>query len=115
VIPLATLRSDLRDDKMLTLSTPGSIENRKLKDAATQFESLLIASLLEKFESMSEVPGDGPTDAGGGTMYGIGIQALAANLAASGGLGIAKLLIEKLAPGGEQNRQGTKVSLPDGR
>ena len=115
MIPFATVGSDLRNSKAVGAKNDSRLEQKKLKDAATQFESVLIASLLEKFESMAEVPGEGPTDAGGGTMHGIGVQALAANLAASGGLGIAKLLMEKLAPATEQNRQGTKVSPLDGR
>jgi Rod binding domain-containing protein len=83
------------------------LEGRKLREAAEQFESVLIASMLEKFEAMAEIPG-AEADAGGGTMHAIGVQALAGKLTESGGLGIAKLLIEKLGPS-EKKTLVTKV------
>jgi Rod binding domain-containing protein len=91
------------------------LEKIKLQDAATQFESILIASLLEKFEAMTEAPGEASADAGGNTMHAVGVQAFASKLAESGGFGIAKLLIEKACPAEGKVPLSTKVLSSCGR
>ena len=69
--------------------------------AAHDFEAFLLTSLLGPLErSFSAVPGE-PAMAGGDNYQYLGVQALAAGLAKSGGIGIADLLIRQL--------RGTKV------
>jgi Rod binding domain-containing protein len=65
----------------------------KLVHAAQQFEALLLNTLLSPLEkSFSSVPGQ--KDMPGGDSYAyLGTQALASGLEASGGLGIAQMIV----------------------
>jgi Rod binding domain-containing protein len=64
--------------------------------AAHQFEALLLEILLGPMErSFSGLPGEA-NQAGSDTYNSMGVQALATGLAASGGLGIASMIIRNL-------------------
>jgi peptidoglycan hydrolase FlgJ len=68
----------------------------KLLRAAQQFEALLLNDLLGPVEkTFASVPGK-ENSAGSGTYEYLGTQALASNLAASGGLGIAAKIVRNL-------------------
>jgi Rod binding domain-containing protein len=68
----------------------------KTVKAAHDFEAFLLTSLLGPLErSFSAVPGE-PSMAGADNYQYLGIQALAAGLANSGGIGIADLLLRQL-------------------
>jgi Rod binding domain-containing protein len=88
----------------------------KIRQAAQDFEALLLGSLLRTLEqTFSACPGD-PHPAGSNDYAYLGTQALASGIAASGGLGIADLIVRNLmkyngieASGDSLSR--TKVSL----
>jgi Rod binding domain-containing protein len=64
--------------------------------AAQDFEALLLANLLRGMQqAFSAVPGES-SDAGSDNLRDLATQSLASALAASGGIGIARLIIAKL-------------------
>lgn len=91
---------------MITLSLPdvgsavtaGATADPKLVTAAKQFETVLLSQWLQGAESsFASVPGgNDDTDAGGEQMHSFATQQLATSLTASGGVGIAKLVLGAL-------------------
>ena len=87
-----------------TLSTPtstpalGSADEAKLKKAAGDFESILLASM---WKGMKQSFGSSETDAdpAHGTLDDWGIEIMSGAVGRAGGLGIAKLLLAHLDPG----------------
>jgi len=76
--------------------TGGTGGNSKLVHAAREFEALLLNDLLGPVEkTFSSVPGE-ENSAGSGNYQYLGTQALASSLAASGGLGIAGLIVHNV-------------------
>ncbi|SRR5229473_1958546 len=76
---------------------PGDQASRKILKAARDFESVLLNSLLRSMqETFSGVPGENK-EVGADDYSDIGTQALASALAASGGLGIARMIMKNLA------------------
>lgn len=77
-----------------------SKEDGRIVKAGKDFESILLGSWLQQAEqSFATVPGgDGQEedDAGKDQFQGIAMQALAGSLTASGGIGIAKMITERL-------------------
>jgi Rod binding domain-containing protein len=68
----------------------------KIHRAAQDFEALLLGSLLRTLEqTFSAVPGDSRVPGSDDYEY-LGTQALASGLAASGGLGIADLIVRNI-------------------
>jgi Rod binding domain-containing protein len=80
-------------------STPalGSADEAKLKKAAGDFESILLASM---WKGMKQSFGSSETDAdpAHGTLDDWGIEIMSGAVGRAGGLGIAKLLLEHLQP-----------------
>ena len=75
-----------------------SADQGKLKKAAADFESILLASL---WKGMRGGLGDGDgseTDPAHGTLEDWGIEVMASALGRAGGLGIGKLILEHLGP-----------------
>lgn len=75
-----------------------SLESKKLRKAAMDFESLLISSLWQSMQSDSLGASEKESDPGADTLKQLGVQAMASALAAAGGLGIGQLLLRQLAP-----------------
>jgi Rod binding domain-containing protein len=75
-------------------STP---QTRKLYKECQQFEGLLIANLWNEMEDGESMTGLGSVP-GAGAMQGLGIESAANSIATSGGLGIARMLYDSLAP-----------------
>lgn len=72
--------------------------HRKLRQAAQEFEGILIGQLMSDFKlGSSSLGGDTPM-AGSDTMNSLAIQSLSSALARRGGLGIAQMLVRKLEP-----------------
>ncbi len=69
----------------------------KVEDAARQFESLLIAQMLQSARSAArEGFGEGEDDAQSDTVLSIAEQQFAQVLARNGGLGLARLVMQGL-------------------
>jgi Rod binding domain-containing protein len=77
-----------------------SKQDAKIDKAGRDFESILLTSWLEKAEaSFGSVPGgdeDDAEDPGKGQLQSIATQALGSAMAASGGIGIARMITEHL-------------------
>lgn len=80
---------------VMTVPNPAS-DSGKLAHAAQEFEALLMGSLFRALEeTFSAAPGE-THDAGSDNYNFLGSQALASGLAASGGMGIAKMIMHNL-------------------
>jgi Rod binding domain-containing protein len=71
-------------------------DSSKLSKAAREFESILLASWLEKMQQ--SFGGAENQDPAHDTISGLGTQAIATALAERGGIGIARMLIKQLSP-----------------
>jgi Rod binding domain-containing protein len=73
-------------------------DDAKIDKGAQQFESILVGTWLnEAQQSFASVPGgDSDRDAGGDQMMSLGVQSLSTSLAASGGLGIGKMIAKAM-------------------
>jgi Rod binding domain-containing protein len=69
----------------------------KLAKAAQEFESILLASWLEKM-NQGFVGSEESQDAAHDTVSSLGTQAIASALAARGGIGLAGMLLRQLQP-----------------
>jgi len=81
-----------------SLGTPTSPEDRKLRKAAGDFESILLASM---WKSMKQSFGDSDTessDPAHGTLEDWGIEIMSSAVGKAGGLGIGKLILKHLEP-----------------
>lgn len=74
-----------------------SPETRKLFKDCQKFEALLIANLWSEMQDGASLAG-ADSDPSAGTMQGFGIQAASTGLAKAGGVGIARMLYQELAP-----------------
>lgn len=87
-------RSSVKD------ATPNSREDAKIDKAGKDFESILLGNWLQQAEqSFAKVPGgDGEEDddSSKDQFQGIAMQALAGSLTASGGIGIARMITQRL-------------------
>ena len=75
-----------------------------------QFEGILIASLWNEMEKGLGLS-DPASNPGSGTMQGFGIQAAAMGIAGAGGLGIARMLYQELAPSPPDGRSSSAASV----
>jgi Rod binding domain-containing protein len=85
-------------------------EDAKINKSAQQFEAMLLTTWLQQAEqSFATVPGaDADEDAvGRDQMMSLGVQSLAESLAASGGIGIGKMIAKAL------HAAADKTSAPD--
>jgi Rod binding domain-containing protein len=77
-----------------------SKQDAKIDKAARDFESILLSSWLQKAEaSFGSVPGgdeENEDDPGKSQLQAIAVQALGSSLAASGGIGIARMIADHL-------------------
>jgi hypothetical protein len=72
-------------------------QTRKLYKECQQFEGVLIANLWSEMDEGISMTDFG-SDPGAGTMEGLGIETAANSIATAGGLGIARVLYDALAP-----------------
>src|SRR5580658_388037 len=90
-----------REDQMVQqMKSPESLsDSAKTDKGAREFESILVGSWLQQAEqSFATVPGaeDGDTDVGRDQVMSFGVQSLATSLAASGGIGIGKMIAKAM-------------------
>lgn len=110
-----------REDHMIhelnSLKTSNS--DAKINKSAQEFESMLLSTWLQQAQqSMATVPGaDSDGDDSSGTrdqVMSLGVQSLSASLAASGGIGIGKMIAHALhATEKHDPAAQTAVSSPD--
>jgi len=101
---ILTAQTGLQQSKMNQIleqasSAAGNKESSKIDKSAQDFESMLLGTWLQQAEqSFATVPGaDGDEDSGQrDQMMSLGVQSLAQTLAASGGIGIAKMIANSL-------------------
>ena len=81
----------------------------KIEKSAREFESMLLSNWLQQAEqSMASVPGaDDDEDAGArDQMMSLGVQSLATEMTASGGIGIAKMISKALHSAADSPQPG---------
>lgn len=95
-------------------STP---QTRKLYKECQQFEGILISNLWNEMEQGVGIADNG-NDPGAGTMQGLGVQSAALGLASAGGLGIARMIYQQLAPrlagNGQAQAAAESEKMPQG-
>ncbi len=74
----------------------GAVPSPKLVKAAQDFEAILLSGWMEKLQASFNGPNDG-SDPAHETLASMGTQAIASALAARGGIGVAKLLLQHLS------------------
>jgi Rod binding domain-containing protein len=91
---------DAQASQLLQRSASKPTDDAKIAKASRDFESILLGSWLQQAEkSFGSVPGGDETedeDAGKDQFQGIAMHALAGSLAASGGIGIGKMIAAHL-------------------
>ncbi len=75
-----------------------SADQQKLKKAAGDFESILLASLWKSMKESFKDPNEANADPASGTVDDWGIEAMSGAVGKAGGLGIGNMLIKHLAP-----------------
>lgn len=88
-------------NRMLTQlnSEKSQVDDEKIDKGAKEFEAMLLSSWLQQAEqSMATVPGaeDDEDAAGREQMMSLGVQSLASSMAASGGIGIGKMIAKAM-------------------
>jgi Rod binding domain-containing protein len=82
----------------------GSLEHRRLADAAQQFEGMLLQEMLKPMKEHGFCEGDEEEDSNtqdganglGDTLSSYGTEAMATAIAKAGGMGIAKRVVEQV-------------------
>ncbi|MFH1278949.1 MAG: lytic transglycosylase domain-containing protein [Candidatus Eisenbacteria bacterium] len=77
-----------------------SVRAKKLGKAASDFEALLLTHILKSMRSSAEMFGDDEEETGSGMMSEFADEQLAVAIARGGGLGLARMLRERLLPEG---------------
>jgi len=101
-------------------SAVGANQDAKIDKSAQDFESMLLGTWLQQAEqSFATVPGADQEEDGAqrDQMMSLGVQSLAQSMAASGGIGIAKMIAkalhaeaDKTSPAGQTGPPATKKS-----
>lgn len=88
--------------------------NSKLVNAAQQFEGMLLQELLKPMRSSDEQnywSGDTDSDSGTDTINSFGVEAMATAISKSGGLGIARKVIQQVSA---EHEKGQRTTRKDG-
>jgi Rod binding domain-containing protein len=103
VFSLANAQSaalESREDRMIQLakSPGGAKDDAKIEKGAKEFEAILVGSWLQQAEqSFATLPGtDEDQDPGRDSMMSLGVETLSKSMAASGGIGIAKMIAKAM-------------------
>jgi Rod binding domain-containing protein len=94
------------DRVMQGLKSPKSaLDAARIDKGAKEFEAILVGSWLQQAEqSFATIPGadDDDQDVGRDSMMSLGVQTLATSLAASGGIGIGKMVAKAMHAAAEK-------------
>jgi Rod binding domain-containing protein len=77
---------------------PSTVADHKLRKAAGEFESMLLANLWKSMKTTFTQPDDDSGDPAHDSLEDWGIQAMSDAVGKNGGLGIAKLILKHLEP-----------------
>jgi peptidoglycan hydrolase FlgJ len=92
---MINITSDFMDN---TLTAASAQPPSKLKNAAEEFEAMLLQEMLKPLRSKEDNwSGDEKSDSASDTISGFGCEAVAKAISARGGLGIAKQVIRQVA------------------
>jgi Rod binding domain-containing protein len=96
-----TTMLQMGEDRMIQgmKSSKGAIDSAKIDRGAKEFEAVLVGSWLQQAEqSFATIPGadDDNQDVGKDSMMSFGVQSLASSMAASGALGIGKMIAKAM-------------------
>jgi Rod binding domain-containing protein len=98
-LPSASLLSaavgPARTEKSKPVDSP---DQQKLKNAAGDFESILLASMWKSMKQSFKDPNDSNADAASGTIEDWGIEVMSGAVGKAGGLGIGNMIIKQLEP-----------------
>jgi len=113
ILPPAQSRSGNLAQSSELLNSPA---DKKLRKAATQFESMLLSNLWKSMKS-SFASDDDSTDPAHDTLDQMGIDAMTGAVAKAGGVGIGRLILKHLEPRLAESQNGNnsaagKVSPP---
>jgi len=94
-----------------TQAQPGALSNRdkRLTDAAQEFESMMLQEMLKPLRSPEDELGEKKEDSSFDTLSSFGTEAVAKALSKNGGLGIARQVIDHLSSAG--NDRGRSKEL----
>jgi Rod binding domain-containing protein len=86
-------------------------DDAKIDKSAQQFEAILVGTWLnEAQQSFASVPGGNTDrDAGGDQLMSLGVQSLSTSMAASGGLGIGKMIAKAMHVAADKEK--ARISL----
>ena len=100
-------------------SNGAASDDAKIDKGSKEFEAVLVGSWLQQAEkSFATVPGadDDNEDVGRDQVMSFGVQSLATSLAASGGLGIGKMIAKAMHAAAEKSDiQGALPKTNDGK
>jgi Rod binding domain-containing protein len=77
---------------------PNSPASHKLRQAAAEFESILLASLWKSMKSSFASSDEESSDPANGTLDDLGVQSMCAAVGKAGGLGLGRLILKHLEP-----------------
>jgi Rod binding domain-containing protein len=90
---------------------PPAVQHQKITKASQEFEGLLLSALWKSMgEGMKESLGGGEGDSGGSSFIDMGLQAVSSGMAASGGIGIGRMLLKSLE---KEIKPDTNTVQPD--
>jgi Rod binding domain-containing protein len=113
-----TTMLQMNEDRMLQgiKSSKSAIDSAKIDKGAKEFEAVLVGSWLQQAEqTFATIPGadDDNQDVGKDSMMSFGVQSLATSLAASGGLGIGKMIAKAMHAAADNANGSDPTAGPD--
>jgi Rod binding domain-containing protein len=89
-----------QDQLVRQMQSPDRLSNEKIDKGSKEFEAILVGSWLQQAEqSFTTLPGtddEEDKDVASGQVMSFGVQALSTSLAASGGIGIGKMIAKAM-------------------
>jgi Rod binding domain-containing protein len=113
-----TTALESRQDRLLQqMKSPASAnDDAKIQKGAKEFEAILVGSWLQQAEqSFATLPGgEDDQDPGRDSMMSLGVQTLSTSMAASGGIGIAKMIAKAMHAAADKATAQTETSASPG-
>jgi Rod binding domain-containing protein len=89
-----------QDQLVRQMQSPDRLSDEKIDKGSKEFEAILVGSWLQQAEqSFTTLPGtddEDDKDVASGQVMSFGVQALSTSLAASGGIGIGKMIAKAM-------------------